>query len=294
VSLDRPGRPAATHTGAYVVAGVPCVVTASAGILDYVEETYGAYRTDGADPGSYAVRVEPRGEAFVLVDSNGRVRSCATETHAAYATLERLVRHVTDRLAREGTYAVHASALVHRGEAVMISGKSRAGKTTLALALVCRGLGILSDELALSAPDARTILPYRRGLHIRPGTPELIAPLGFFRDRPFHPLSGGFQWTLPTSELADISPSCLAGPAPLRHVVLLLPRDEKMTATLEPIAKGSLTVELARATTATAHDLAASVQRITQLLEGARCCQLRVGELHSSAELLLEWLDRDD
>ena len=42
---------------------------------------------------------------------------------------------------------------------MMVVGRSGAGKTTLALALVRPGLGMLSDELALSAPDTERFFP---------------------------------------------------------------------------------------------------------------------------------------
>ena len=178
---------------------------------------------------------------------------------------------MTEELVAGGIYATHAAALVYEGRTVVVVGRSGAGKTTLALALVRQGLGMLSDELALSAPDARTILPYRRGLHIRPGTPELIEQLSFVTERPFHPLSSGPQWTLRPDELEEVFPTCLAEPAPLGEIVLLERRGEDKQSVLEPVSSGIVAVELLQATTAAATDFDGALQRVGRLVDGTRC-----------------------
>jgi hypothetical protein len=283
------------HSRSFLVAGIPCAVTANAAMLECVDEAYGAYGADLDGLNAYSLQARPAGDGFVVTDSEGCAIDCRDGTAAVFAVLERIVRHVTERLAEQGIYTVHAGSLVHEGEALIIPGSSRAGKTTLTLALVRRGLGMLSDEFALSAPDARTIYPYRRGLHVRPGTPELIGELGFLRDRPFHPLGGGFQWTLSARELERAFPSCFANPAPLRHIVLLdASRGAERGSVLEPVPGGVVAMELVRATTAAADDLTGAIRRMTQLVEGTRCVRLRPGRLESSVELLLDWLDRRD
>lgn len=279
----------------YLVAGVPCVVSANAAVLGYIDETYGAYRVDGIDADPYSIQVRPEGAGFVLSDSHGRAYTVPDEDWAILETLRRLVYQITDELTLRGIYATHAGSLVYDGQALIIPGKSRAGKTTLTLALVSHGLGLLSDEFALSAPDARTILPYRRGLHIRPGTPELLSELAFLNERPPRALPHAeFQWTLPPRELEQAFPACLADAAPLRHVVLLEPRGTATTSVLEPVSKGVLAIEIVRSTTSAATDFDATMERVTQLIRDARCARLRPGRLESSIEVLLEWLDRDD
>jgi hypothetical protein len=293
VSTAVTGGAAETFTRLYRVAGVPLTVTTWPGILDCIDQIYGAYRADGVDSSAYALRVQPGASGPLLTDSDGLVRELTDEKEAAYSAIEHVARYATRRLAERGTYAVHAASLVHDGHGVVISGRSRSGKTTLALALVSRGLGLLSDELALSAPDATSILPYRRGLHIRPGTPERVPALAFLTGRPYHPLAAVPQWTLPPDELERVFPGCWADPAPLRHVVLIEPSDEA-TSRLEPVTPGLVVVELLRSTPAAANDLRGATERMSRLVDNARCVRLRSGELESSAGLLLEWLDRDD
>ena len=137
---------------------------------------------------------------------------------------------------------------------------------------------MLSDELALLAPDARTILPYHRGLHIRPGTPERIEELSFVAERPFHPLSSGPQWTLRPDELEGVFPDCFAEPAPLGEIVLLERRGEDEQSVLEPVSPGIVAVELLQATTAAATDFDGALQRVGKLVDGARCRASATGE----------------
>jgi hypothetical protein len=289
------GRPVAdVLSRSYLVAGVPFVVTATDPVLEYVDETYGAYRVDALERDPYLLNVDLGETGYVLSDSEGRMSSCPDEEAAALDALRRLVLFVTDRLGQAGIYATHAGSLVHEGRSLILVGKTRSGKTTLTLALVSRGLGFLSDEFALSAPDARTILPYRRGLHIRPGTPELIGEIAFIRERPHRPVGGGLQWTLSPEELERTFPSCLAEPAPLRHVVLLEPRTGATSGVLEPVSPGVVTVELVRATTIAATDFDGAMERAAKLTQGARCVRLRQASLASSVELLLTWLAEDD
>lgn len=287
------GGAAETLTQLYRVAGVPLTVTTEPGILECIDEIYGAYRADGVDSSAYALRVQLGPAGPLLTDSDGLVQELVDEKEAAFSAIAQIARYATRRLAERGTYAVHGASVVHQGRSVLISGRSGSGKTTLALALVSRGLGLLSDELALSAPDTKTILPYRRGLHIRPGTPERVRALAFLSARPHHPLAAVPQWTLRPDELEQLFPGCWAGPAPLRHVVLIEPSGEAASR-LEPVSPGLVVVELLRSTPAAANDLRGATDRLSRLVDNSRCVRLRSGELESAAELLLEWLDRDD
>jgi hypothetical protein len=264
-------------TRTYAILGVPCDLTAADEALDLFDATYGAFREDGLvrDGAAFAVEASPDDRLGDL--------------------FRRALEGVSERLVSQGVYPIHAGALTHETGAVILSGQTQAGKTTLTLGLLRRGLGLLSDDLAISAADGRSILPYRRAVHIRPGTPELIQELSFLRDEPSRPLGGGNDWALLPAELERIFPGCLAQTAPLRHIVLLAPRDpDRREARLERVAGGVTAVELLRSTPATAFDFAAALGRIVALVEAARCVRLHPGSLESSVEAILAWLDDDD
>jgi len=84
---------------------------------------------------------------------------------------------------------LHGAALVRDGRAVVLAGKSRAGKSTLAAWLTHRGWGFLTDEAALIDPGTLTVSPFWRPINVRrpgpleallvdvpPGTAEVLVP----------------------------------------------------------------------------------------------------------------------
>jgi hypothetical protein len=66
----------------------------------------------------------------------------------------------------KGLIFVHAGAVVWQGRAIVIPGRSRAGKSTLVAELVRAGAGYLSDEYAVIDPSG-LVLPYPRPLSLR-------------------------------------------------------------------------------------------------------------------------------
>lgn len=72
---------------------------------------------------------------------------------------------------------LHGAALVRDGGAVVLAGKSRAGKSTLAAWLTHRGWGFLTDEAALVDPRSLTVSPFWRPINVRrPGPLESLLP----------------------------------------------------------------------------------------------------------------------
>lgn len=76
-------------------------------------------------------------------------------------------------LAKRGWVAMHASALVPRGQkrALVIVGDSTAGKSTLALELLHRGWGFLSDDTTI-LNSTRNIVPFTRPIGVRENTAQ--------------------------------------------------------------------------------------------------------------------------
>src|SRR4029079_13722253 len=190
----------------YAVLGVPVAVSSNVdGALECVDATYGAFRhAPCAAVGAFAARLLQldQEDAFLVDDSHGYQRRWPDAHTALLDLLDRIVHGVLARLHQQGVYAIHAGAVVYNGAALMIAGRSGQGKTTLVLGLLRRGLRLLSDEFAIADSAQPLILPYRRSLHIRPGTPELIPELAFLRDRPQQRLGGGIEWTLAPDQLA--------------------------------------------------------------------------------------------
>ena len=86
--------------------------------------------------------------------------------------------------------AVHG-AVVHDGsECVILSGPSGIGKTTLTAALINRGLGYYTDEVAVLHRESRFVLPLPAGLRIKESAWRVISQLyPDFEDLPVYRLS---------------------------------------------------------------------------------------------------------
>jgi hypothetical protein len=63
----------------------------------------------------------------------------------------------------------HAAAVGIGNRGVVLMGAKGSGKTTLSLALACRGHSFLADEWAVLSSDNLELLPLRRSVSIRPG-----------------------------------------------------------------------------------------------------------------------------
>jgi len=278
----------------YTVLGVPVAVSSDvAGVLACVDATYTAFRGVPSMPADvFAAQLLRREDAFLVSDSHGYLRGWPDAHAALLDLLDRIVHGVLARLHEQGLYAVHAGAVVYKGAALIIAGRSGHGKTTLVLGLVRRGLGLLSDEFAIADATQQLIQPYRRSLHIRPGTPELIPELAFLREQPQQRLGGGIEWTLTPDQLARALPGGLASAAPPRYVLLLdgPPRPQAAPA-LVPIPAAVATLELLRGTWAASVDFDGGLARIGRLLHGVACARLRAGALEPTLDTLMQWLE---
>jgi hypothetical protein len=74
----------------------------------------------------------------------------------------------TQRLQRHIMF-FHAASLSVGGQGLLACGPKRSGKTTLAMALACRGHDLFGDEVAAVRLLSRELLPVRRSLAVREG-----------------------------------------------------------------------------------------------------------------------------
>lgn len=89
-------------------------------------------------------------------------------------TAARALEHWVAEHAR-GVVFVHAGVVAVDGRALLLPGRSHAGKSTLTAALVRGGAAYLSDEYAVLRPDGR-VQAYPRDLALRPRAGEGGAP----------------------------------------------------------------------------------------------------------------------
>jgi hypothetical protein len=279
----------------YSVLGVPVAVESDlAEALLQVDETYMAFRAaPAALDQAIVLRLEqaPEGLGYV-VSGVGAARRWPAYEVALLDLFDRLVHALLARLLAQGIYVIHAGAVVYRGAALALAGRSGQGKTTLTLGLLRRGLGLLSDEFAVVGPDARQLLPYHRSLHVRPGTPELIPELRFLLDRPQRQLGGGSEWAVTPHDLERAIPGCLAPAAPLRRVLLIegQPRPGARPV-IAPIPAALAALDLLRGTWAASIGFDAALAQVSRLLDGVVCARLRSGALEPTLDAILAWLE---
>lgn len=130
-----------------------------------LETCYAAVRDGEADGPPLAARLDPRGHGFEI-EVAGRSPVAARDWPAAVRAFNHELLHGV-MLRNRGYFYVHAGVVAHSGRAVVLPGLSRAGKSTLVLALLARGAGYLSDELFVWDPESGDALPYPRAPKVR-------------------------------------------------------------------------------------------------------------------------------
>lgn len=78
---------------------------------------------------------------------------------------------------RDDLFQLHAASLCvpTQRAGLVITGDSRCGKTTLALALMLRGFALFGDDVALIEPETLELRPFRRAAHVSDDTRRLLA-----------------------------------------------------------------------------------------------------------------------
>jgi hypothetical protein len=224
-------------------------------------------RLERAPPG-YRVAVDTRAE-----------RSEPDATAAVRALNHELLQALMQRC--RAHYFVHAAVVAWHGRALVLPGLSRAGKSTLALALVLEGAGYLSDEL-LCYTRAGRAEPLPRALKLRDECvayfPELagrFAGAGEGRFVPFEALR------------ADV----LAAPAPPGAIVV--PRwSPEAHDRPQAITRGEALLALAAASLNFGAHREASLDWLVELLDGAATYALAWREPRAAARALLAELER--
>jgi hypothetical protein len=292
------GRASSSTTGArvdaYTIHGVSFTVESDVPIAARaVADSYGVF----ADPDPHAGALSDRlilqrvADGYRLVDATGRAALVRSEQAAVVGLFDLVVHAVLDGLRARGLLAIHAGVVAFEEGAVILAGPSGHGKSTLTLALVRAGGALLTDEMAVIATDDRTILPFPRGLHVRPDTLAMFPELAFVERRERYDLGGGSEWSIGARDLAAAYHTGLGGPTRLAGVVVLsdVP-DPGRPMELTPLSPAVTALDLLRGTPAGATDFAGTMRRLGTITAGARCARLRMGPLDASAHAVRTWL----
>jgi hypothetical protein len=150
--LTRPGAPGA------VASGLPPLNTfAGAGFL-----------CGAIDAGNFVVIAPAQASALVVVSS----AMLRYPHEVRYELIEFAVYMLAARI--QGLVPLHAAAVCHRGRGLLLMGDSGAGKSTVALHCLLRGLQILSEDGVFVQPADLLATGLSNFLHLQPGGLQFV------------------------------------------------------------------------------------------------------------------------
>ena len=74
---------------------------------------------------------------------------------------------------------LHASCVVKGDSAIFIMGESMAGKSTITTYLLAKGYDYITDDFTIIDVQNGEVVPFRKAIHIRAGTHQLLKDKGF-------------------------------------------------------------------------------------------------------------------
>jgi hypothetical protein len=169
---------------------------------------------------------------------------------------------------------LHGAALVHNGRAVVLAGRSHAGKSTLAAWLTHRGWGFLTDEAALVDPTTLVVAPFWRPINVRrPGPLDPIVPDA-------HGDGGDAEVLVPASTIGT-----LASEAPIASIAFpcFMPEDQ---AGLSPMSPAAALVELTQHFPGLMAGGRAGFRRLAHLVEAIPAYMLNFHDLDDAERAL--------
>lgn len=225
-----------------------------------------------SDALEWAIRVDGR-QAVRVADEASAVRAVNHEL------LHGLMLH------RRELFYVHAGVVRVGDAAIVLPGLSRAGKSTLALALVQQGAQLVSDEVLAFDPRSGLVEPVLRAIKIRDACVEY-----------FPALASRFVGTgecrfLPFDDARGVAAGRAASRARVRMVVA---PSWQATASddLIEISQGEAILELTKSALNFGTHREASIDHLVALVEHAVSYRLAWNEPNAAAAILLDALGR--
>jgi hypothetical protein len=238
----------------------------------------------GADRPSTATPIEASLQPHALgfaVTVAGRPGTTAGDLVAAVRAFNHELMHAV-MLRNQHLLFVHAGVVANDGRAVVLPGLSRAGKSTLVLALLREGARLLSDELLAYDPASGRLLPFPRAVKVRDEC------AGYFPEHAPHFVGEGEGRFLP---LAALATDAVAGAT--RPGVVAAPRwDPHGDDDPRAITAGEGLLHLARSALNFGAQRERSVDHLAALAGGSACFTLSWRDPHAAARALLRCLER--
>jgi hypothetical protein len=263
----------------------------SADILSYINSVYRWFRAPPRVAATTVLEVEDRvALARELVIRDGRsslvlrcrslhaLNGMAPDEGDTYplAYVEGALLRCVARLAT-GHDVLHAAAVAARGRAVVLAGPSGRGKTTLCLALLQHGFGLLSDELACVRRVGTVVDPFPRLIKFDEQSRRVLGIAHSRVTRARYIDHGAEMWLM---EVEEAAPEGVSAPAPLGAVILL---DGFAAETrLEPAPPVASLLALSRLSLRRPPDPGAAVFGAAPFVGAVPCYTLTVGDLDAA------------
>ncbi len=204
------------------------------------------------------------------------------ETHLLSIVQMVFLRTVAESL--PGRHLLHAAALSWNGSGVLLAGESGRGKTLLSVALTGLGCRFLSDDVACLRFDPVELEPFPRGLNVcSSGLALLDALLGAEQVGELHEGRA--------VDVESLFPRSL-GRACSPRVFFLLGRFGTR-ARIRPIAKRLALWRALKLSHSPVTEPGRLLMALGPLFEQASCFELHAGDPESTAELILDLVERD-
>jgi len=174
IRLPRVGASAATYDVGFGGATVRLEAddAAAARILEFLCAPM-ALPAAGDPSATFRLGAATTPGALAIYQDDAMLYRSRSESSVAAIFLERVLEHLIR--ACTGGVLLHAAAVARAGKALVLAGKTGAGKTTLATWLVCRGFDYLSDELLCLDTQAMSVNGFARPLHLKKPARALFA-----------------------------------------------------------------------------------------------------------------------
>lgn len=242
----------------------------------------GSLADDTAEPEHLYSVVEPgpgsdRGTRLYLDDR--RIAASPSPGLAVATLLWHLNRSAVASL--PGHLLIHAAVVGTGGRAMLLPGRSGAGKTTLAAGLVGAGMGYLSDEVAAVDPTTLTVEPFPKPLTVKDGAWGVMAPLAApagdvpqrYRDGSWH------------VDPRDIRAGSIAGRCP--PALIVFPRYQPGGSTeLSPVGRAEALAQLATHTFNVPYSGQRGLSVLAAVVRQCRTFSLVVGDLDQACDVL--------
>lgn len=235
----------------------------------------------------FAITCAEDGSTVVRVEGHGGVSATVEVGDELLATLEWAIASVAVDVLGEGYLLLHAGAVARNGHAILLPGGSGSGKSTLVAGLAGAGFELGSDEVAVLDPLTLEVLPFARGICVKEGSRQALAPAypALLTDAPRHRFGGEEVWYLRPEPS-----SWLSGPTAVRSIVV--PRYAPGSPTrLEPLARSAMLQILLQQSFSVPKHGAFGIGTLTRLLRQAACYRLTVSALDEAIGLLAALTD---